>query len=88
MCRILNVVGMEPRILLGLGHFDKDYVENSRKRRPTGKNFGAFSPRYSWNVILNRKFNPKMDTFKAFLSKIRTLFSIFKKGMGSLPSLP
>ena len=47
MCRILNVVGMEPRILLGLGHFDKDYVENSRKRRPTIKNFGALSPRYS-----------------------------------------
>ena len=29
-----------------------------------------------------------MDTIRAFLSKIRTLFSIFKKGRGDLPSSP
>ena len=32
------------------------------------------------------KSNPKMDTIRVFLSKIRTLFSIFKKGRGALPS--
>ena len=50
-----------------LGHFDKGFVKNTRKRGPTGKHFGIFSPRYSQNYILNGKFNPKMDTIMAFL---------------------
>ena len=29
-----------------------------------------------------------MDPISAFLSKIRTLFPIFKKGSGGLPSFP
>ena len=29
-----------------LGPFDKDSVKNTGKRRPTGKNFGGFSPRF------------------------------------------
>ena len=36
---------------------------------------------------MNGKFNPKMDTIKTFLSKNRTLFPIFKKCRGGLPSL-
>ena len=36
---------------------------------------------------MNRKFNPRIDKIKVF-SKIRTLFSIFKKGRGGLPSPP
>ena len=36
--------------------------------------------------IFNGKFNPKMDTIRAFLSKIKTLSSIFKKSSQSLPS--
>ena len=27
-----------------LGHFDKDFVKNTTKRDPTGKQFGNFSP--------------------------------------------
>ena len=61
-----------------LGHFDVS--------GPTGKHFLDFSPIYSENFILNRKFNPKIDTIRAFLSKIRTIFSIFKKGRGCLVS--
>ena len=36
-------------VFVELGHFDK--------RGPTGKHFGNFSPRCSWNYILNGKFN-------------------------------
>ena len=48
---------------------------------------GVFSSRYSQNYILNGKFNPKMNTIRAFLSKIRTLFPIFKKGR-EMPRVP
>ena len=68
-------------------HFDEDFVKNTRKRGPTGKNFRVFSPRYFYNYILNGKFKPKMDTIRAFLSKIRTFFSIFTKDRGT-SSLP
>ena len=39
-------------------------------------------------AFLNGKFNPMIDTIGAFLSKIRTLFSILKKGKGGLPLHP
>ena len=29
-----------------LGHFDKDFVKNTRKRCPAGKHVGVFSPIY------------------------------------------
>ena len=29
-----------------LGHFDKDFVKNTRNKGPTGKNFEVFSTRY------------------------------------------
>ena len=58
-----------------LGHFDKDFVQNTTgKRGPSGsysevffqgfagKHF--FPPKY---YISNRKFNPKVDTIRAFL---------------------
>ena len=32
---------------VGLGHFYKHFVKNTRKKGPAGKNLGAFSPRYS-----------------------------------------
>ena len=48
---------MQPEIFQGkeggggrfveLGHFDKGFVKNTRKRGPTGKHFAVFSPRYS-----------------------------------------
>ena len=30
-----------------LGHFNKHFIKNTRKRGPVGKHFGDFSPRYS-----------------------------------------
>ena len=38
--------------------------------------------------FLNGWLNPKMDTIKAFFSKFRALFSIFKKEQGSPPPPP
>ena len=44
--------GAQPEIfqgrggLLGLGHFYKLFVKNTRKKGPAGKNLGAVSPRY------------------------------------------
>ena len=37
---------------------------------------------------MNGKFNPKRNTVRACFSKIRTLYSIFKKDRGGLPSSP
>ena len=68
-----------------LGNFDKHFVKNTRKKRPRRVNFGVFSLRYSQNYILNRIFNPKMDTIRVFFRKIAPLFSIFKKGQGRPP---
>ena len=68
------------------GHFDKDFVKSTRKCSPAGKHFGVFLPRYFKNYMLTGKSNPKMNTIRAFLSKIRTIFSIFKKGWGGLRS--
>ena len=50
------------------GHFNKHFVKNASKKLH--------------NCNLNGKFNPKMDTIRAFLSKIRAFFSIFKKEQG------
>ena len=48
-CRyaIRNYLGQEKRELVELGHFEKRFVKNTRKRGRTGKYFGNFSPRYS-----------------------------------------
>ena len=32
---------------VGIGHFDKHFVENTRKRGPARKHFEIFSPRFS-----------------------------------------
>ena len=45
------------------------------------------SAEYGRYYILNGKFNSKKETISTFLSKINTLFSIFKKGKGALPFL-
>ena len=49
-----------------LGYFDKIFVKKARKKDSAGKRFGAFSPRYSWNYILNGTFNPKMEKLGPF----------------------
>ena len=45
--------GAQPKMFQGrggfveLGHFDKHFVKNTRKKGPAGEHFGVFSPRYS-----------------------------------------
>ena len=45
------MIQIQPFLLFTLfmasGHFGKLFVKNTRKKVPAGKNFGAFSPRYS-----------------------------------------
>ena len=47
------MTGVQPEIFqdrggfVKLGHFDKHFVKNSRKKGSTGENFGDFSTRYS-----------------------------------------
>ena len=48
---------------MGLGHFNKHFVKNTRKKDPTGKHLGVFSPANSHSCILNGKFN-SMDAIR------------------------
>ena len=65
-----------------LGHFNKHFLENSRKNSRAGENFEVFSPRYFFNYILNGKFNLRMDTVRAFFSKSQGNFFYFQKRAG------
>ena len=50
---IITITGIQPKVFqsrggfVKLGHFDKHFVKNSRKKGSAGENFGVFSPRYS-----------------------------------------
>ena len=85
--------GAQPEIFQGrgyfvkLGHFEKQFLKHVKKKGPAGKKFGFFLPRYSQNYILNGKFNLRMDTIRAFFSKIRALF-YFQKTAGEAPPSP
>ena len=70
----------------GTGHLINISSKTQEKEVPSGNILDFFSPGYSQNYIWNGQFNPVMDTIRAFLSKIKTLFSIFKKSRGGLPS--
>ena len=70
---------------MGLGHFNKVFVKNAKEKAPQANNLETFSPRYSSNYLLNGRFNPSMNTIRVFFSKIRALFSIFKKRQGGSP---
>ena len=80
--------GTQPEIFQGRGgflklrHFDKHFIKKSRKRARREKFWSFFYLRYSENYILNGKYNLRMDTIRAFFSKIRALVLIFKKGQG------
>ena len=67
-----------------LEHFDRHFIKNTRKKGPIEKHFEVFSPRY---YILNGKSNPRMDTMRAFYSKIRTHFFNFLKNTGEASPL-
>ena len=60
------------------------FLQKHQKKKPGRETFKSLFS-YSWNYILNGKFNRKMDTIEAFLSKIMKLFLTFKKGNGDLP---
>ena len=49
------------------------------------QNFGVFLLNSLKTYILTGKFNSEMDTIRTLFSKIRALFSIFKKGQGKPP---
>ena len=70
----------------GTGHLINISSKTQEKEVPSGNILDFFSPGYSQNCIWNGQFKPVMDTIRAFLSKIKTLFSIFKKSRGGLPS--
>ena len=86
-----RALGAQPKIfkdrggLVELEYFYKHFVKKNRKKGLAGKKLAVFSPRYSWNYILNGKFNSKMDTIWAFFYKIRDFFSIFKIRQGRPP---
>ena len=66
-----------------LQNFDKHFVKNTRKRGPAAKHFGVFL-----QDTLKTTFwikNLTQGGHKAFLSKIRTLFSILKKSRETFP---
>ena len=46
-CAIRNFSEPAGRRFVELGHFDKKFIKNTRKRGPAGKHFGFFSPIYS-----------------------------------------
>ena len=69
-----------------LGHFDKDFVKNIRKRGPPGKHLGIFSPSFK-TMFWIEKFNLMMDTIKVLLWKIRSFFWFSKKA-GRPPLIP
>ena len=75
-CATRNISGQVNGESVELWYFNKHFVKNTRNRSRTEKHFGNFCPRNILNsYILNGKFNPKMDTIRAFLFKIRTPFS-------------
>ena len=76
-----KVAGAQPEIsqdrFSEIKALDKHFVKNTR-------NIFEFSPRYSYNYILNCKFNLKMDTVRVFFPKNQGFFSRFsKKGRGT-----
>ena len=64
-----------------LGHFDKHFDKNKRKRGPVRKDFVCIL------TEMMKKCNPMIDKIRAFLSKIRTFFSIFIKDRETSPLL-
>ena len=83
------LTGAQPEIFQGrgvfakLGHFDKQFVINSRKKWLALGKFQIFlldTPETTFGMV-----NLYMDTIRAFFSKIRGRFLIFKKGQGRLP---
>ena len=90
-----KVTGAQPEIFKGrggfleLGHFNKPFVKNKREKGPVGKNLGFFcldtvilKLHYEWKIW------PKDEHNQGLFSKVRAIFSIFKKDRGGLPSSP
>ena len=61
-----------------LGHFDKRFIKNSRKKRSNRK---KNVPLDLLKLHLNSKFDIRMDIIKDFFAKIRALSLFSKKGI-------
>ena len=77
LVQVRNQKFFRARVFVKLGHFDKDFVKGTGKKAPQGNILEIV-------LLMNGKFNPKMDTIRAFLSKIRTLNMVAKYASISL----
>ena len=64
------------RRFVELGHFDQDFIKKkTEKETPQEKILQFFLLDILKSYILDGKFNPEMDTIRAFLSKNHVTFS-------------
>ena len=68
-----------------VGHFNKHFVKNTRKKDPAGQSFVVSSPSYSQNYILSGKFNKRMDKSESFFPKSGHVFRFSKKSREGIP---
>ena len=74
--------------MVDLGDFDKHFVKNTRKKTPRER-FWSFFCRYSWNYILNGKFNSRWTEPGLFFPELRYFFRLSKRaGEASFLSPP
>ena len=74
-CATINLLGQEGGGLWNLGisiNISKNMLKTQEKEAPQGNILEIFLLNTVKNYILNGKFNPKMGTIRAFLSKIGT----------------
>ena len=87
----VNITGAQTEIfqgrggLVGLGHFYKHFVKNTRQKAPHGK-IGEFFLLDTLKPILNGKFNSKMDRVRTFFTKSWHSFFDFQNSAGKAPS--
>ena len=90
----LKVTGAQPEIFQGRTgfleqkHFDKHFMHDIQKKGSAGKNFLAFSSRYSLNCISSENLTPKCTETGQFFPILVYFLSISKKDRGNLPPSP
>ena len=83
---LTRLPGAQPEILqdkgdfVELGHFDKPFVKNTRKKNPQGKLLELFLLDTFKATFWVKHLTQGWKQLKSFF-KIRALFSIFKKGL-------
>ena len=72
--------------VMKLRHFNKHFVKNTKKRGPTGKNFGDFSPRYFKTAIWMENVTQRWtQSGLFFFKKNQDTFVDFQKWQGRSP---